>query len=227
MQKEKDTVALDKLSKSFPTLIFHQDTSRKGHRLIAELGHNWELRAYMAPPGAAILASPTYQHSPTLIFMQCTNARKASVGMICVGRLLTANSKLKYHKQGEVKDSFFCIQQCVFLKDDELYVAYHKIDTTHLIGTTPSEMIRQFQSHGLDSFVWQVFSTERFETKVEDVEFVYLNQIAGPSLPGWNVKDETFYDGCKLSSAKTGIATQISSLNLSTMARNLLITMER
>ena len=42
------------------------------------------------------------------------------------------------------------------------------------------------------SFIERAFREKSTIKKASDVEFVYLNQISGPTIPAWNVKRKEF-----------------------------------
>ncbi len=98
---------------------------RKGRRVIVSLAQTWELQIFIIPAGTCILDSNCYSAASSMIFMQCTNANKSSVGHLCVGRFGTREVLHGSHQSGLVADCFLCVQLAVFVKDNQTYVAYH------------------------------------------------------------------------------------------------------
>ena len=164
-------------------LNISHDSSRKGYRVIASLDQQFKLSVYVTPPGICIHASKSYHQSRSMIFMQCTNCNKSSSGYVCVGRLRpnkTKRSITRLHQEGSVDDCFLCIQQGVFIgNDNEMYVVYNKLIPP--INISLSEII-QWSSTNI-SFVEKVFNHRNCVSLATEMEFVYLNQIAGPKLP--------------------------------------------
>ena len=138
-------------------LNISHDPSRKGYRVIASLDQQFKLSVYVTPPGICILDSESYCQSRSMIFMQCTNCNKSSSGYVCVGRYLPVGTKsciTQLHQHGSVDDCFLCIQQGMYIDDDnELCVVYNKLIPP--INMTLSEII-QWSSDNI-SFVTKVF----------------------------------------------------------------------
>ena len=112
-------------------LNISHDSSRKGYQVIASLDQQFKLSVYVTPPGICILASESYCQSRSMIFMQCTNCNKSSSGYVCVGRYRPIGTKSRItqlHQHGSVDDCFLCIQQGMYIDDDnELCVVYNKL----------------------------------------------------------------------------------------------------
>ena len=171
------------LPDDFSILKVSADSKRKGYRTIAALNQHWQLQVFITPPGICILDSDSYSKSRSMIFMQCTNANKSSVGHVCLGRYLNTTKYISgLHVSGIVDDFFLCIQQGVFVRDNQLYVVFHQLIPPK-IDITLSDMIENC-SNDKSSFVTNAFTAEHSVSNVADMEFVFLNQIAGPTLPG-------------------------------------------
>ena len=122
--KSVEEVKSTSLPPSFSVLSEKSDVRRKGHRDLVCLNSRWQQQVFLAPPGICTLDSNCYKLSSSMIFMQSTNTNKSSVGFVCVGRLRTMQGMLKGCQSGLLGDSFLCILQFIFVKDDELYIAY-------------------------------------------------------------------------------------------------------
>ena len=60
----------------FDVLRCINDSRRKGRRLLAILNDNFQLSAYMAPPGIAITPEDRYKSFDGIGWMQCTNTER-------------------------------------------------------------------------------------------------------------------------------------------------------
>ena len=180
---------------NFPSVV---DTKRKGKRLLAILHQNWHLDVFMAPPGIALLNSSNLVSMKELLFMQCTNAGHSSVGNISIGRYTytcEGKKKKKFNRvfTGPIDDCFLCIPQGIFFRGETLFVVFHKLLAPILNVKTVLETMMDVNNNA-HSFVQRVFKKEKSVERADAVEFISLNQIAGPLLKAWQIKQSVFTD---------------------------------
>ena len=112
-ENTSDESTILSLPSVFSVLRVEADTRRKGKRWLACLDQSWQLHVFVAPPGICIVDCPSYEKTSSMIFMQCTNASKSSVGFVCVGR-----QRCSHHsKSGLLDNCFLCIVQAIFIKN--------------------------------------------------------------------------------------------------------------
>ena len=184
----------------FPCVL---DTKRKGRRLLAVLHPNWHVDVFMAPSGVALVNESNLHLIQALLFMQCTNAEHSSVGYICIGRYTyrSRGQKRKPFKDiysGPVNKCFLCIPQGFFFRGEVLFVIFHKLLASGSDRMTVLETMRA-ANNDPHSFVQSAFKMEKSVERADAIEFIALNQIGGPSLETWHIKQSVFRDSNGLS----------------------------
>ena len=137
----------------------------------------------MTQKGVAIVHSTAYLLFKSLYHMQCTNFDYSEVGFVCIGHYTKhpnskrRQKKLKNMQSGPVHDCFICIPQGYVWQGSALMVVVHKLSHEKIAGATVAQMMERHADNTND-FVRDTFDRDKSLVAAEDIEFVYLNQIA-------------------------------------------------
>ena len=129
--------------------------------------------------------------------MQCTNSEHGSVGYISVGRLAIYPSgqrrkRLRNLRAGPIDHCFFCIIQGFFFSDGVLFCVFHKLKLPFPSRPSLCKIMAQSKNKS-QQFVASAFQPEKPSLRAADVEFLYLSQMTGPTLPVWKRKQSVFH----------------------------------
>ena len=112
----------------FDKMCIHLDHRRKGKKIVVSMDNNWKVRAFIIPPGVAIINSQEYDSEARMILIQCTNYSFSGTGHICLGRMRkTTASGILDLDGGFIEDSFLCIPQVTIIHKGIVKVVLHKL----------------------------------------------------------------------------------------------------
>jgi len=182
----------------FDVLQVCLDKRRKGRRIITCVDDDWTLHVYLAPSGISILHYAYYFKSITsMIHIQCTNFQYSSAGYLSIGRY----RKHRIHKRkqptmfnlpnGLVADCFISLCQGYFFQGKDLMAVVHFMCPHKIKNNSISSMLEKYSTNASD-FVNNVFQSQHTLVPAGDIEFIYMNQIAGPTHQEWRIEPSTF-----------------------------------
>ncbi len=170
------------------TTIF--DHQAKGSWIMVNVSSDWEVSVLKCRPGIRILASTTYNDHDAVTFIQCPNVTRKSSGFIAIGTYQDSQSTVNAFSAMDdgiiTADTFLWIVQGVFLSPSgELCYIYHFLRPLTVIRSLLPMLMRKYYDDA-QTFCKIAFKNSPSTAIDSSVSFLYLNQIAGPTMSSWS-----------------------------------------
>ncbi len=167
------------------------DHRAKGSWIMVNLLSDWEVCVLKCHPGIRIVATATYKAHDSITFIHCPNVTKKSSCYIAIGMykdtLSCVNAFSALDNGIITRSTFLCIVQGIFVSPSgKLCYIYHCLRRSSVIGSTISSLMTKYNE---DPQTFCKIASANTPTTALDslVSFLYLNQIAGPTMSSWSM----------------------------------------